>query len=640
MDYVFVLEDDPMYLREILEALHEVQENFEIKTFASLDAFSDFVKMVMLKGASALNPSEGDPARAVLLITRMEFIGLDRLSLLEKTRDFFMRRGLCTPSEPIRFVITVFDEEKFDLDVLKKPYIANVIFKPFDKLILQQHMKIAMPQVKGTTDALSGQKTTAIVEMLKAVQVESLNELGFTSRSNRSFKDGDISKYYSDDFASTTHRSVMAKMTTCIPHPQIPGEFLLGFRFFALDSVQIGNIRKKLRGTDSFGGDHKAATLPASGDSAVRILPTPAHPVIQNGVGGDANYEPPLFVIVDSSEDDARSLAGTLKRKVAGAEVVIFQAKGALYDDLHLSDHATKGIISAPMVTVDITRELVIKQCEPADATFCGEPLINNSLRKFMSKEEWQALGLWTMGERPEIKVRLSWAGNQSAIRFSRMGGKIYMNELDDNGMREFMRPFRRIKFAIRAIYVDSREIDPDHPTAWEAVIQDVVKDQGYRPACYLMANAEFTDDQEKTLSHIVDDIFFKPWDRIYQMQRLVFDVAGLKILEDPIQVHERPFNKEIRAATPVKISEISEAMLTINYYRPIELQSFRDFLLWQPNELEAPELSAVAQVIEDPGNDKTPARIRFTFFGVRDDQLKAVRLWIRNNYIHQKDRG
>lgn len=613
MDYVCVLEDDPVYQKQIVEALGHIQENFEIRTFESLDAFSKLVKSVMTHGALALNQDERAGVRMVLVIARLEFIGANRLSLLEKTREFFVRRGICTAEEPVRFVLTAFDEPGFQLDAFKKSIVANVILKPFDRLILQQHLQLAMPQVKGGADALSPQKTDAVVEMLKAVHLENLSELGFTSTSNRPFETGAVNKYYGNEFVSDRQRSVMARLVDCQPLGDGSGNYQLHFRFFALDPTQISNIRKRVRAKD----DHKLRERPAP----------------------KAEHRGPLsFVIVNANEDEARNLAGTLQRKIAGAEVIRFAARAEFDGDLGYGDGAASGFLSGGQVGIETDRNMTVVKCDPAETTLWGEPLQGAGLVRYFTKENGQNLGLWLMGKKSEITLPTQYNGKYGALKFERIGDRVTVRELESRERADFLKGFRKVKHPVAAVFVDGASLDLEHPAAFEHFLEVLKNDQGgTRPPVFLLANREFTDDEERRLSALVDDVIFQPLDRIYLLQKIIFQTPGLKILEDPVLVHEKHMPQKIRAANPVHIDEISEAVLVMSYYRPLEPLTFREFLLWQPYEISAPELCGVVHSV-DAGDEKNPSRIRFTFFGVQDEQLKAIRLWILNHYIHGKE--
>lgn len=622
MDYAFVLEDDPTQLKQITDALKAISGALEVKSFANLAEFSTMVKSIMTHGALALQKDEG-AVRVVLVIARLESIGMGRLSLLEKTRDFFMRRGVCTPEEPTRFVLTAFDDPNLKFDKLKQPILANILFKPFDRLILEAHLMLAIPQVKSSLETLANQKTKAPVEMLKTVNLESMTELGFTSRSQQALEVGSISKYYGKEFVSERHRSLMARLISCRPIPPDNKEFELEFRFFALDSVQIANLRKRIRHKDG---------LPIR-QIHPEFTGTPMEKVT------DEQSRSLNFVVINPNEEEALNLIGTLKRKIRGAVPIHFATKRDLEEDLKFAESAHTGILSVPASEIEANREMVVTTSTIEGATIWGEPLQGAAMTRYFLKEDGQALGLWLMGNKAELRLRTNFAGKHGVLKFVRANGKVTISELSGDERSRFLRNFRKIKGRIGAVFIDRSDIDVASLGAWTTVRAEVEKDQGFVPPCYLMSKTEFTDDEEKLLSESFNDLFFTPLDRIYLLQRMIFDIPYLNILEDPIMVSRKEMPHVIRAATPITIDEVSEAVLVFNYYRPIEIGSFREFILWQPNELAAPEIAGVVQG-QEAGDDKTPSRIFITFFGVRDHQLKAVRLWILNNYISSKEKG
>ena len=66
------------------------------------------------------------------------------ISLLKKTKDLFVERKICTVEDPTAFVLTVFDDPGFKIKQLENRILNNVIFKPFDRLILIQHLTNAI----------------------------------------------------------------------------------------------------------------------------------------------------------------------------------------------------------------------------------------------------------------------------------------------------------------------------------------------------------------------------------------------------------------------------------------------------------------------------------------------------------------
>ncbi|MBC7369948.1 MAG: hypothetical protein H7326_00180, partial [Bdellovibrionaceae bacterium] len=263
MKYIYILENDRKFRDEMVEAIQKVDPQMAVRWFDSLELFAKWIKTVFHDGPAALckggfpldpNLPENAPAandQLVLVISKNEFLGAKHMALLRKTRDLFIGKGLCTKEDPTSLVITSFESPDFDIKLAEDRIINNVIFKPFDKLILQQHLTFAMSGRHPPSQySVHNMKTSATIEMLKEVPVEAISDVGFTSVSNREITVGSLAKYYGEAFVSLKHRSMMAICLRCEPHATMPGHFLCSFSYFSADSYQISNIRKVVRRKD------------------------------------------------------------------------------------------------------------------------------------------------------------------------------------------------------------------------------------------------------------------------------------------------------------------------------------------------------------------------------------------------------
>lgn len=259
MKYVYILEDDKKFQKEIIEAVLKIDPMLQLRIFDELKAFSDWIRLCaqegplsLAKGGKALDGTEtpGSSSEAdqlILVISKEEFLGSKWMGLLRKTRQWFIKKKICTPEDPTSLVITAFENPNFDIKLVEDRIINNVIFKPFDKLILSQHLNFAVNgRHPPSEQSLHSMKTSAIIEMLKEIKVEAISEIGMISRSNRPIAVGAVSKYYSDIFSSKIHMSMIAVCRKCIPHPVVPTEYQCEFSFFACDPGQISSMRKLL----------------------------------------------------------------------------------------------------------------------------------------------------------------------------------------------------------------------------------------------------------------------------------------------------------------------------------------------------------------------------------------------------------
>jgi hypothetical protein len=281
MKFIFVLEDDLRFQNDLYEALKAIDPKLHIRFFKSLADFHEWLKLAAHEGSLALakggQPFHLDTSPPVapaanhelkLVISKDEFLGTRNLNLARRARDFFIRRKICTAEDPTALILTSFDNPSFDIKIAQDRIINNVIFKPFDSLILKQDLEYGIigrhPIKDGTT--IASFKVNSTIEMLKEAPIKSLSEIGFTTINNAEIQIGVLSKYYSPLFEAENKKSMFA---TCYSCKQLSEkEFSCEFHFFAAETPQIAQIRRQLL-TDK---SHTLEEFQNSQDAQVRVL--------------------------------------------------------------------------------------------------------------------------------------------------------------------------------------------------------------------------------------------------------------------------------------------------------------------------------------------------------------------------------
>ncbi len=258
MKFILVLEDDESILNQLFETIKGIDPQLQIRIFKGLAEFHEWLKLAMIEGplslahAGVLHAKETDPAPAAaaddqlrLVIAKNEFLGVKQMNLIRRAKEFFLRKKLCSLEEPTALILTAFDSPTFDILLAEERIINNVIFKPFDKLILKQHLEFALEG----HHPLDGETISTIevqdkIEMLKRTQFHSFSELGFTTTNNHEIKLGAITKYYAGVFQTPLRKGIFA---TCVGSQKInDSEFVCEFHFFAADKEQISQARREI----------------------------------------------------------------------------------------------------------------------------------------------------------------------------------------------------------------------------------------------------------------------------------------------------------------------------------------------------------------------------------------------------------
>lgn len=615
MDYVFVLEDEEIHQRAISKALKTINPQLKTKFFKDIEDFYKWLKGAMASTGRVLDAEADDstPERIRLFISKAELIGPANLSILGKTKELLTHRGLCSVEEPLGFVLTAFDDPEFKFEQYKSPVLFNLLFKPFDEIILTQHLSSALAGFnKPEESTLASQKTSATAEMLKVIDVMAISDVGFTSKSKKAYPLGTLSKYYSGIFAAGSSRSVHARLARATELG--PESFELDYRYYASELVQIANVRKTVR--------DKAKGKP-----------------MERGPEGGTPVANPVFVVVEHRENEFNLIASTLKRRFGGAQIFRFNTRKDFENDLNYAARGAKAL-NTDAVSVELSKEYQIKKTVPTEVTILGKPAIDFDLTTLMDKTAQNQLGIFMLGAGKEHMSLLKMNDTHSVVKFVKSGNQLAMVNPSPQEKADFLRSKRltpmEVHYAIFCADVDMNSLD-----GWEEIKKVLTAESKVPTVTYLLTGKSHKDEDKKKLEVYFEDIFFSPLDRAYFLLKIIYSRYSLKVLEDKLFITEKSIAEKVYAASSVHIDEISEAGIGFKYPGQVDKGSFREFVLSRPNDTNVPVLTGICYSCEPiAGEKQEESSVYFVFFGVRDHELKFIRLWIRENYVNAKEKG
>lgn len=683
MKYTFVIDDDDRAFQEIKEAIQEVDPQMELRQYRSLDEFAKWIRtLVEQTRMKAQKPPENTPSEADalpppspdgevakpevpaqpqsaeapkepqieieglelrLVIIKSEFLKHKGFSLLQKSRDYFVARGICTKDQPTGFVVTAFETEDFDFKKYESQVISNIIFKPFDKLILRAHLRIALAGAKIEKGGdLYVQKTTSLkIEMLKEVPMIGLSETGFTTTSDREFPVGTVAKYYGKIFQSGRFSSVYAKLAHIAKGPD--GRFVCDFVFFNIQPSQSAILRRLIKVDKGYESKVMQAKKSAAGapvHSFVFLSPkdTPSlEESLRSGFQNvqTVNYHDYLEFLYDV--DPLESTSGGSKSK---EKPLPFQ-QGKIYIDQKFSK---------------------ILQMEPAPsdtATFLGQPAksVLDKEPPFLQKIYPDDRNRWLDLVKNQLKAgqpasvfRFQLGGeNLGFVRVSKLEpfkhpklGDVLELELSiatDQQKKEFLLALSRLPEKIDALFLDRLFLGPAPAERWGPLLKllgERAGPQGIR--VYVQTGQEIRTEELMEKAAPVDDVLTRPFDVPSSIRRILRDFSGLVPKED-IELSSRSMEETLKAAQGVPTEFVSESGLAIRYNRAIPVGQFRTVVLWMPHEIGLPEFLASCYAVEEVEENKEKIWIcYFLFFGVRDTSLKHIRRWLKEYYVTHKD--
>ena len=200
--------------------------------------------------------------------------------------------------------------------------------------------------------------------------------------------------------------------------------------------------------------------------------------------------------------------------------------------------------------------------------------------------------------------------------------------------VKELSLPAEAPSLIRRFIFIDRMHVIGNEAAEIQGVLNSIIEKN---LSVFLLSPKIFNEALELELSVTCEDIFYAPFNKSYLMKGLKQRWPALRVREELFEAR-REMEQAIHVSNPVRMVQVSEAGLVIEYYREIALGEFREFVFWMPNEIEVPTLMAQCNFTERVEGKKT-FYCHFVLFGLRDSELKFVRLWMRHQYIEAKQK-
>lgn len=244
---MLVLENDLKSQTEISKILKELNSDLEIVLFSNEEDFNKWkIKLDQLGLAVLGSGIVKDPHKSMvpLMIMSADLLGLNIKTELITLQNTLWAKDCCLESDKTSIVITTYEKPEFNISEFLSEKISNIIFKPFDSLILKQHLAYALSgHHPSDAKVLGSQKTTVEIEIIKDVQLIELSEVGFTTIVERDIPIGKLAKYYGPFAGPGQQLELFAKCISC----EKKNDKLIGvFEYVSVDPVVISGIKKYL----------------------------------------------------------------------------------------------------------------------------------------------------------------------------------------------------------------------------------------------------------------------------------------------------------------------------------------------------------------------------------------------------------
>jgi AmiR/NasT family two-component response regulator len=130
--------------------------------------------------------------------------------------------------------------------------VFNVLYKPYDKLILKESLNMALKTSENGKEEIKPvemkpQESKALVGILKEVDIVSLSDLGFITENDAPIPLYTFSKYYSKIFSHEKKQSIWAQCIQSELAPNRPGVYINKFHFIGIEAPVLMKLRKHLQ---------------------------------------------------------------------------------------------------------------------------------------------------------------------------------------------------------------------------------------------------------------------------------------------------------------------------------------------------------------------------------------------------------
>ena len=224
---VILLESDSHDVAPVQEALLAIQPQIQLLIVPDLQNFNLAI--------SKQHQELGTEAQIILAILS----GDAKLSpeaikeILKMPRDF-------------ELLVTSFEHSPKLVKEWADSGVFNLLQKPYDTLLLQQHLRLALKPTTAPRDfATHNFKTSTRIEMLKEISLEAISEIGIVTRSDREVPLHRVTKFYGKAFEWNHRQSVYARTLTHRPHPTRTHERSVFMTFFGVGREQMLQIRSR-----------------------------------------------------------------------------------------------------------------------------------------------------------------------------------------------------------------------------------------------------------------------------------------------------------------------------------------------------------------------------------------------------------
>ena len=699
MKKVVIIEQDNIVSNLMLKTMEMyTEEKIRVDIFSSMDAFAEkYIDGDRGKFSSSESPDPELPhllkndeihKEIDLVFMADEFLGDDPKKGIEFLLKKLSDARLSKKESPSKLIFLGYYYEDLHLQEYEQNGVVDFIFKPIDQQLLLQKLEIAFKLgEKVEPSFLVKAQIEEPIAIGKLGKIEEISEFGLAIRNPKPIKPGQFARFYSKIFFCKESPSLLARCYMNIPHPTEAGQFLVYFSYFGIRREQLLNVRKAMQRDSNlekaYNHNEAVSSAPTTDNSNImkHIVVIDNDPntakaieeVYKDSFSNVAVHSYNGYTNFMAQLNAAKKFKNPLEEfnKLHGLGIFAEQAEKKKKKKKKKDDEENNFVPLSERyraVPMDDKFQFEVSKSEGKmfrmelesskeydcfgyeDQEFKNDPELWKAFIHDHSKEEFdEFIEVSMAGQQGRIDVwgiskDTSPARIRVEARHKANSIQLSISDITHQYRPEKQKHAKNQLGKIYAIYLDGALIRSDDKPEFMRNLRKMINKSGLKPdrkkvKIIILGLEDGESRSSKFEFEETDDFFYRPIDRSLVKEKMMLYVFPFEDETSHIQLDYFKNSQNSVLSTDVQMVEVSEHGIAIRYKIPFKEGTYMRFISKIFYLDNGDPLIGRCYFSEKEEESETYVSF-FEFFGVTDEVFKRIRVWIRENYVQNKNKN